>query len=184
MSRIGKKPVAIPTGVNVTISDRVVTVEKGGNRLSMTHRPEVSVEITDDKKSVCCTIAENKMKDKPCRAYWGLTRALIQNMIEGVTKGYEKKLEVVGVGWGAKIQGQTLQLNVGYCNPVEMPIPAGLDVQVERQIITVKGCDKQMVGQFAAAARSKRKPEPYNGKGVRYFGEQIIRKEGKSVVGR
>lgn len=184
MSRIGKKPVAVPAGVNVSIQDRVVTIEKGGNRLTMTHRPEVSVVFNGDDKAVCCTIPEEKLRDKPSRAYWGLTRSLIQNMIDGVTKGYEKKLEVVGVGWGAKIQGQTLQLNVGFCKPVEMPIPAGLDVQVERQIITVKGCDKQMVGQFAAAARSKRKPEPYNGKGVRYFGEQIIRKEGKSVVGR
>lgn len=184
MSRIGKKPIAIPTGVTVSIADRVVTVEKGSKRLSMTHRPEVSVVYDVAAKTVCCTIDESKLKDKPSKAYWGLTRALIQNMIEGVTKGYEKKLDVVGVGWGAKLQGQTLILNVGYCNPVEMPVPAGLEVSVERSIITVKGCDKQAVGQFAAACRSTRKPEPYNGKGVRYYGEQVIRKEGKAVVGR
>ena len=108
----------------------------------------------------------------------------MKNRIDGVTKGYGKRLDVVGVGWGAKLQGQTLILNVGYCNPVEMPVPTGLEVSVERSIITVKGCDKQAVGQFAAACRATRKPEPYNGKGVRYYGEQIIRKEGKAVVGR
>ena len=184
MSRIGKKPVSVPAGVNVSIQDRIVTIEKGSNRLSMTHRPEVAVEYDADVRQVCCAIPEDSMKDKPSKAYWGLTRALIQNMVDGVSNGYEKKLEVVGVGWGAKVQGQTLLLDVGYCKSVEMPIPIGLDVNVERQIITIKGCDKQMVGQFAAAARAKRKPEPYNGKGVRYFGEQIIRKEGKSVAGR
>lgn len=184
MSRIGRKPVSVPAGVSVSIHDRVVTVEKGGNKLQMTHRPEVDVAWNEGDRQVVCSIPEAKAGDRQTRAYWGLTRSLIDNMIVGVTTGYEKKIEVVGVGWSPAMKGNTLILNVGYCNPVEMTIPAGLDVTVERQVVTIRGCDKQQVGQFAAAARSKRKPEPYNGKGVRYFGEQIIRKEGKAVVGR
>ncbi len=184
MSRIGKKPVAIPAGVNVAINNRVVTVEKGSDKLTMTHRPEVGVEVDADAKNVVCTIDEDRVKEKAIKAYWGLTRSLIQNMMVGVTEGYMKKMEIVGVGWSANVKGQTLGLDVGYCKTVEMPIPTGLDVTAERGIITIKGCDKQQVGQFAAQCRASRKPEPYNGKGVRYLGEQIIRKEGKAVVGR
>jgi large subunit ribosomal protein L6 len=113
------------------------------------------------------------------RAYWGLTRALIANMIVGVTTGYSKKLEVVGVGWGAKLQGQALQLNLGYTNPVHKPVPAGIEIVVEGPMITVTGTDKQAVGQFAAQLRAARKPEPYNGKGIKYVNEVIIRKQGK-----
>jgi len=184
MSRIGKKPVPVPPGVNVSINNRAVTVEKGENRLSMTHRPEVAVEWDEAGRQVVCTIPEDRAHDRSYRAFWGLTRSLIENMVEGVTKGYEKRLEVVGVGWSPKIQGQTLVLDVGFCKSVEVPIPPGLNVSVERQIITIRGCDKQQVGHFASDVRSRRKPEPYNGKGIRYFGEQIIRKEGKAVVGR
>jgi len=184
MSRIGNKPVNVPAGVNVTVNDRTVTIEKGGARLQMTHRPEVDVQWNDGERQIVCSIPQDKMKHRPSKAFWGLTRSLIDNMVVGVTKGYEKKLEVVGSGWSPQLQGNKLILNVGYCNPVELMIPNGLDVQVERQIVTVKGYDKQAVGQFAAMARASRKPEPYNGKGVRYFGEQIIRKQGKAVVGR
>jgi len=184
MSRVGKKPVPVPTGVNVTINNRDVTIEKGANKLHLTHRPEVAVQWDAGKRQVVCTIPENKMKDKSHRAYWGTTRSLIQNMIEGVTKGYQRKLEVVGVGWNASVQGAKLVLNLGYSKPVELAVPAGVKVGVERQIITLNSPDKQLVGQFAATIRSKRKPEPYNGKGVKYTDETIIRKEGKTVVGR
>lgn len=184
MSRIGKKPVDVPAGMTVSIRDRCVTLEKGAKKLSMTHRPEVSVTWDEAGRKINCSVPEDRRGDKPTKAYWGLTRALIGNMIEGLDKGYEKKLDVVGVGWGAQVQGNTLKLNVGYCNPVELPVPSDLDVSVDRHIITVKGFDKQMVGQFAATVRSKRKPEPYNGKGIRYLNEQIVRKQGKSVVGR
>lgn len=184
MSRIGNKPVNIPAGVTVKIADYTITISKGETKLQMTHRPEVDVVLNEADKQIVCSIPENKMNIKQYKAYWGLTRALIQNMIVGVTTGYEKKLEVVGSGWGPKLQGNTLVLNVGYCNPVEMQVPAGLNVVVERQIITITGPDKQAVGQFASMARSKRKPEPYNGKGIKYFDEQIIRKQGKAVVGR
>ncbi|MFG0330786.1 MAG: 50S ribosomal protein L6 [Phycisphaerales bacterium] len=184
MSRIGRKPVETPKGVNVSINDRTVTIEKGDKRLSMTHRPEVEVEWNESDRKIVCTIDESKLGERQHRAYWGLTRSLLQNMVVGVTEGYTKRLEVVGVGWGAQLQGNTLVLNVGYCDPVKIPVPAGVTVNVERQLITITGPDKQTVGQFAATVRSKRKPEPYNGKGVRYLNEQIIRKQGKAVVGR
>jgi large subunit ribosomal protein L6 len=184
MSRIGKKPIKVPAGVNVSIKGEQVTVEKGSNRLSMTCRPEVDIKWSEGDREINCSIPEDRMGERQYRAYWGLTRSLIDNMIIGVSQGYEKKLEVVGVGWGAKIQGNKLLLDVGYCKTVEILIPTGIVVTVERQIVTIKGCDKHAVGQLAAKARSTRKPEPYNGKGVRYFGEQIIRKEGKAVAGR
>ncbi len=183
MSRIGKKPVEIPSGVKVAVADGTITVEKGSGKLQYRHRPEVSVSVEDGKR-VVCSIPEDQQENRVYRSYWGLTRALVQTMVEGVTKGYQKQLEIVGVGWGAKVQGNKLVLSLGYCHPVELTIPAGLDVTVERSIVTIKGVDKQAVGQFAALARSKRPPEPYNGKGVKYVNEQIIRKEGKQVVGR
>ncbi|MBL1215941.1 MAG: 50S ribosomal protein L6 [Planctomycetes bacterium] len=184
MSRVGSKPVTVPAGVSVSITGRTVTVEKGGSRLQMEHRPEVTVQWNESDRTIACTIPEDKTGERQYRAYWGLTRSLIQNMVVGVTEGYMKRLEVVGSGWSPQLQGNKLVLNVGYCDPVIMPIPAGLDVQVERQIITIKGADKQAVGHFAASARAKRKPEPYKGKGVKYVDEQIIRKQGKAVVGR
>ncbi len=184
MSRVGKKPVPVPAGVNVTVANRTVTIEKGANKLQVTHRPEVSVQWQPDKREIVCTIPESKMRDQAYKAYWGTTRSLIQNMIRGVTKGYEKKLEVIGVGWNANVQGNKLVMNLGYSKPVELPVPAGIKVAVERQFITLTSPDKQAIGQFAATIRAKRKPEPYNGKGVKYADEQIIRKEGKTVVGR
>lgn len=181
MSRIGKKPIIVPAGVRVTIDrqSRTVKVEGPKGRLSMTHRPEVSVTWHEGENRILCTIPPERTVVRQERSYWGLTRALIANMIDGVTKGYTKKLEVVGVGWGAKLQERNLQLNVGYSHPVMMPIPEGVSVTVEGTIITVSGADKQAVGQFAARSRASRKPEPYNGKGVRYVGEVIIRKQGK-----
>lgn len=179
MSRIGKKPVEIPSGVSVTIKDRHVTVESGGKTLTMEHRPEVSVTWDEGEKKILVAIDEKDQKVKQIRAYWGLTRSLIQNMVDGVTKGYEKKLEVVGVGWGALVKGQELELKLGFANVVKVAIPMGVDVSVERAVITIKGADKQAVGEFAAKTRAKRKPEPYNGKGVRYFGEVVRRKQGK-----
>ena len=181
MSRIGKKPVSVPNGVRVTIDPqtRTVSVEGPKGKLSMTHRPEVSVTWEEGENRVICTIPQAQLRDGQMRAYWGLTRALIDNMITGVTEGYVKKLEIVGVGWGAKLQGKQLQLNVGYCQPRMMTVPDILDVAVEKDVITIRGSDKQAVGQFAARVRKQRPPEPYNGKGIKYAGEQIIRKQGK-----
>ncbi len=179
MSRIGKKPVEIPSGVNVAVSnDRTITVEGNGKTLTMTHRPEVTVAVEDDPKSV--VIGAHKPDDRFTKAHWGTTRSLIANMIDGVTKGYEKKLQIVGVGWGATVAGQKLDLKVGYANVISVPIPMGVEVTVEKDIVTVKGADKQAVGEFAAVVRSKRKPEPYNGKGIRYTDEEVRRKQGKA----
>jgi large subunit ribosomal protein L6 len=119
------------------------------------------------------------MNDRQMRAYWGTTRARIAVCIEGVSNGFQKKLEVVGVGWNAKVQGPALQLNVGYCDPINLTPPRGVEFKVEGAIITISGPDKQAVGQFAAQLRSRRKPEPYNGKGIRYLGETITKKQGK-----
>lgn len=181
MSRIGKKPISVPAGVRVTIDPqtRTVKVEGPKGKLSMTHRPEVAVTWDEGENRVVCAIPPAQMRVGQMRAYWGLTRALIGNMIAGVTTGYVKKLEIVGVGWGAKLQGKQLQLNVGYCQPRMMTIPDGLDVGVEKDVITISGSDKQAVGHFAAQIRKNRPPEPYNGKGIKYVGEQIIRKQGK-----
>lgn len=180
MSRIGKKPVALPGGVKVAVSGRNLTVDGPKGSLSMTVRPEVDVQVDQDAKEVRCTIDESRFGDRQIRAYWGLTRSLINNMVEGVTKGYEKNMEIVGVGWGAQVQGNQLRLQVGYAQPVMMPIPAGLQVTAEKQSVKIQGADKQAVGQFAAAMRAKRKPEPYNGKGVKYADEVIRRKQGKA----
>lgn len=177
MSRIGKKPVSVPKGVKVSIADRTVNVEGPKGSLSFTHRPEVTV--VEEDGSIQVTVDEALLGNKKVRALWGTTRALLNNMMAGADKGYTKKLEIHGVGWTAAVAGTNLKLNVGYANSIEMPIPAGLGVQVDKQLITIEGADKQAVGQFAAAARAKRPPEPYNGKGIRYADEIIRKKEGK-----
>lgn len=181
MSRIGKKKVTMPKGVKFNISGRTMTIEGPKGSLSYEHRPEVSVTWDDDSKSVAFDIDQKDMANRKIRAYWGLTRALVQNMVDGVEKGYEKKLEIVGVGWNASVAGNKLKMQVGYANPVEFEIPAGLNVSAEKQNVTVAGPDKQQVGQFAAQVRSSRPPEPYNGKGVKYADEVIRRKEGKKA---
>lgn len=179
MSRIGKKPVAIPSGVKVNVADREITVEGKLGKLVWSHRPEVTVTVDEEAKQV---VVAREKDDREDRAYHGLTRALIQNMMVGVTEGYEKRLEVHGVGYLAAIQGDTLQLRVGFANEIHKKIPAGLDVTCPDQThVVVKGIDKQKVGQFAAEVRAARKPEPYKGKGVRYEGEQIRRKAGKTA---
>jgi len=181
MSRIGKKPITVPSGVTVKLDPktRAIDVEGPKGKLSYVHRPEVSVKWDESEKRIECSIPAAAMTSGQMRAYWGTVRACIQNMITGVTEGYQKKLEIIGVGWNAKPQGKVLQLNVGYCHPVDMTPPDGVEFGVEGQIVTIRGCDKVAVGQFAADIRSKRPPEPYNGKGVKYFGETIIRKQGK-----
>jgi large subunit ribosomal protein L6 len=180
MSRIGKKPVAVPAGVNFTVAGRTITVKGPQGTLSYEHRPEITVQFDDKEKKVVVTRGGDAKSDK---AYHGLTRALINNMIIGVTQGYKKELEVVGVGWTAKLQGKKLTLNVGFADPRELDIPAGLKVEVALPKINISGADKQMVGEFAARVRAQRKPEPYNGKGIKYTNETIIRKAGKAFAG-
>ena len=179
MSRIGKKPVAIPTGVKVTVADREISVEGKLGKLVWSHRPEVDVQVDDESKAV---VVSRKNDDRQDRAYHGLTRALIQNMVVGVTEGYQKRLEIHGVGYLGAVEGDTLQLRVGFANEIHKKIPAGLEVTCPDQThVVIKGIDKQKVGQFAAEVRAVRKPEPYKGKGVRYEGEQVRRKAGKTA---
>jgi len=179
MSRIGKKQITIPANVKVSLKESTVTVQGPQGTLALTHRPDVRVAWDEGEKAIAVTIDPAKADNAETRASWGTTRALIQNMVDGVTKGYEKSLEVVGVGWSAALQGTKLKLVVGYANPILMEIPKGLKVTVEKQIVRVSGPDKKMVGQFAADMRAKRKPEPYNGKGIKYTDEVIKRKAGK-----
>jgi large subunit ribosomal protein L6 len=182
MSRIGKKPVAVPSNVKVAVdpSKRIVNADGPKGKLDYTYHREVDVAWDESEKSLSVTIPEHRQDERKARAQWGTARSRIQNMIAGVTQGFERKLEIVGVGWNAQAQGKTLRLNIGYCHPVDMTPPDGVEFKVEGQIVTISGCDKQQVGQFAAECRSKRKPEPYNGKGIKYIDEILIRKEGKA----
>ncbi len=181
MSRIGKKPVSVPAGVKITLDPRSrgIGIEGPKGKLAFTYRPEVTVTWDESEKRIDCSIPQEQVRIGQIRAYWGTTRAIIQNMVVGVTEGFSKRLEVVGVGWGAKAQGRTLQLNVGYSHPVDLPVPQGVEVAVVGSFVSVSGADRQVVGQFAAEVRATRPPEPYNGKGIKYVGEIIIRKQGK-----
>jgi len=178
MSRIGNKPVSIVEGVQVDVDDRVVSVKGPKGTLQFQHRPEVMVRVEDGSVSV--TRASN---ERVARELHGLTRALINNMIHGVKNGYEKRLEIVGVGYLCAIQGKELQLRVGFANELKRPIPEDLTVTCPDQThLVIQGCDKQRVGQFAAEIRALRKPEPYKGKGIRYQGEYVKIKAGKSAT--
>jgi len=180
MSRIGKQPVVVPSNVKVDVSGRKISVEGPLGKLSWDLRPEVSAKFDADAKQV---VIDRKGDTRIARALHGLSRAVIANMVEGVTKGYEKKLEIVGVGYLAAVQSGKLQLRVGFANEVHLPIPQGLTVTCPDQThIVIKGSDKQLVGQFAAEVRAVRKPEPYKGKGIRYDGEQVRRKAGKAMT--
>lgn len=178
MSRIGKKPVTVPKGARVAVEGGVVRVEGPKGKLEFSPKPQVRVTAADGRVSV--EVDESLVGDRAVRALWGTTRALINNMLTGVTTGYRKQLKIVGVGWTAQSTGKVLKLNVGLANTLEVPIPAGITVVVEKDLVTIDGADKQAIGQFAAVCRSKRKPEPYNGKGVRYIDEVVRKKEGKA----
>lgn len=179
MSRIGKIPVDIPDGVKVSLDGSVVTVQGPKGELRYGLRPEVRVEVDEADRKVAVTTPLN---NRESRAYHGLTRSLIRNMIVGVREGYEKRLEIQGVGYIASVQGDVLSLRVGFANEVDKKIPPGLEVTCPDQThVVVAGCDKQMVGQFAAEVRRIREPEPYKGKGIRYVGEQVKIKPGKAA---
>lgn len=176
MSRIGKQAIELPAGVKFSIADDVVTIE-GKSKLTMTLPPHVAVELEDNKIRVSLTD-----DSRQANAMWGLTRSLLNNMVIGVVTDFKKELQIVGVGYRAQINGNTLVLNVGYSHPVEYTVPEGVKVSVvDNTKIVVEGADKQAVGQAAATIRRFRKPEPYKGKGIRYVDEQVILKEGKSV---
>lgn len=178
MSRIGKKPIQIPQGVEVEIKDRAVKVKGPKGEIQQEIPAEILVEKKEDK-----IIVSPKEWLKKTPALWGLSRALLQNCLEGVSKGFEKKLEIHGIGYKASLEGEkTLNLTVGFSHPVKLEIPEGIAVLVEKNIITISGIDKQKVGQFAAKVRAVRKPEPYKGKGIRYLGEKVRKKEGKKAI--
>jgi large subunit ribosomal protein L6 len=181
MSRIGKQIIKVPAGVKVNLDPktRTINIEGPKGKLSFQHRPEVIVVWNQGENSIACSIKPEDMESKVARSQWGTTRAQIQSMIIGVTQGYSKKLEVIGVGWGAKQAGKNLQLNVGFADPVTMTPPQGVTFAIEHNAITVAGPDKAAVGEFAAEIRAKRPPEPYNGKGIKYAEEVIQRKQGK-----
>jgi large subunit ribosomal protein L6 len=176
MSRIGKVPIPIPQGVEIKQAGSAVEVKGPKGVLSHSIPPGISLQVADGMIHV-----KRKGDAKRTRSLHGLTRTLVANMVTGVTQGFEKGLEIVGIGYRAGVGGKNLQLNLGYSHPVIYPIPEGIQVEVEKQNkITVKGIDKQKVGQVAAEIRSFRKPEPYKGKGIRYADEQVRRKAGKA----
>lgn len=178
MSRIGKKPIEIPGGVEATITQKNISVKGAKGSLDFTFHDDVEVNIEEK------LIKVNALREtKQARALWGLTRMLVANMIEGVTKGFEKQLELQGVGFRMAVQGKKLNMALGFSHPVEIEIPDGIEAKVEKNILTVSGIDKQKVGQFAATIRALKKVEPYKGKGFRYVGEKVRRKAGKKAVG-
>lgn len=176
MSRIGRKPISLPKGVAVTVNGREVQVKGPKGTLTEMIPQDINVEQQEDQ-----LVVTRPSDAKKYRAFHGLSRALIANMVEGVTNGFEKKLELVGVGYRAQMQGKKLVLSVGYSHPVEIEAPEGIEFEVPAATkITVRGIDKQLVGNTAAHIRAIRKPEPYKGKGIKYEGEQIRRKAGKA----
>ncbi len=177
MSRVGKEPVAIPDGIDVALDGTVIVAKKGNLEKRLETYGRVNVDIQDNQ-----VVFTRKGEDKQSSAYWGTYRALLNNIIIGLDKGFQKSLEINGVGYRAAVSGKTLELQLGFSHPVKYEIPEGLDISVDKNIITIKGTDKQAVGQAAAEIRAFRPPEPYKGKGVKYTDEHIIRKAGKAAA--
>jgi len=178
MSRIGKKPILIPENVEVKIEGNKVIVKGPKGELSREIRPEIKVEVNENK-----ILVSPQVETKKTKAIWGLTRALIANMVKGVTEGFEKKLEIQGLGFKANIEdADTILLSVGFTHPVRIKGSPGIKFSVEKNIITVSGCDLEKVSQIAAKIRKAKPPEPYKGKGIRYLGEEVRKKMGKKAV--
>lgn len=178
MSRVGRKPILIPKGVTVAVEGETVRVEGPKGKLSRMVHAGLTVSLQDSR-----LLVQRSSDHRTVRALHGLTRALLANMVQGVTEGFEKKLEIVGIGYRAQLQGRTLQLTLGYSHPVIFPLPEGIQAEVDKQtFVTIRGADKELVGQTAAKLRALRKPDPYKGKGVRYVGEMIRRKVGKKAA--
>jgi large subunit ribosomal protein L6 len=176
VSRIGKKPITLPQGVEITVKDNTVTVKGPKGTLTQDIPQGITVFQQDGQ-----IVVERPNDNKQNRAYHGLTRALLANMVQGVTEGFERKLELVGVGYRAQLQGKKLVINIGYSHPVEVEPPEGIEFEVPAVTkITVKGIDKQLVGNTAAVIRDIRRPEPYKGKGIKYENEVVRRKAGKA----
>jgi len=176
MSRIGKKPIAIPNGVEVAVDGTVVSVKKSNKVISIQTHARVVVEVSKESVNLS-KVGETK----EASAFWGTYRALINNAVIGLSKGFAKSLEVNGVGYKVAVKGKMLELQLGYSHPINYDIPEGLEISVEKNTIHVKGANKQQVGQAAAIIRGFRVPEPYKGKGIRYTDEHIVRKAGKTA---
>lgn len=177
MSKIGKKPIAIPAGVTVNVESGTVAIKGPKGEQTLVLHPKVQVTLEGSELKV----AVKDPTDRKQKALWGTFRSLLGGMMVGVTQGFERKLEIVGVGYKAAAAGDKLVLNLGYSHPIELPIPKGLTAKVEKNTIAIAGTNKQEVGEFAALIRSQREPEPYKGKGIRYHGEVVRRKAGKVV---
>jgi len=178
MSRLGKLPIELPAGTNVRLENGILYVSGPKGKLQESIHGQVKLAM--DEKQIVVSVKDPE--DKKQRALWGLFRSLVNNMVQGVNKPFEKKLEINGVGYRAAASGNKLQLNVGYSHPVEFPLPEGIMATVEKNVITLSGIDKQLVGEMAAQVRRIRKPEPYKGKGIKYVDEIIRRKAGKSAA--
>jgi len=176
MSRIGKKPIAIPAGVEVSVDGTSIVVKKGNKSSTVETHGRVGIEVADGN-----VVLTRNGDDKESSAFWGTYRALTNNAIEGLATGFAKSLEINGVGYRANVKGKVLELQLGYSHPINYEIPAGLEIIVDKNLIHIKGADKQQVGQTAAIIRGYRKPEPYKGKGVKYTDEHIVRKAGKTA---
>ena len=176
MSRIGKKPISIPNGLEVKIDGSSLKFKKSNNEKELDLKGHVDVKIEDGKIEF-----SPKGEDRQSRAYWGTYRALANNIILGLTEGFSKQLEINGVGYRAAMKGKVLELNLGFSHPINFESPKGIEISVDKNVVTIKGDDKQQVGQVAAEIRGFRPPEPYKGKGIKYLEEHIIRKAGKTA---
>ncbi len=177
MSRIGKKPIQIPNNIKVTYADKLVTIKGDKGTLKRTIHPSVDLKIEDDVITVV-----NLSKERNVSAFQGLTRALVANMVTGVSVGFQRVLEVNGIGYRAELKGKTIVLNIGYSHPIEFELPESVSAEVEKTSIKLLGIDKEELGQTAAAIRRLRPPEPYKGKGIKYAEEYIQKKAGKTGV--
>jgi large subunit ribosomal protein L6 len=176
MSRIGKKPIVLPQGVKLELKDGVVSVEGPKGSLSRSLLEGIEMEITDEVVNL-----KRANDSKKTRSYHGLMRTLVANMVDGVSKGFEKKLEIVGIGYRSELHGNRLVFFLGYSHPIDFPLPQGISAEVEKQtLVTIKGIDKELVGQISAKIRNLRKPDPYKGKGVKYATEVLRKKAGKT----
>ncbi|MFO8113096.1 MAG: 50S ribosomal protein L6 [Desulfosalsimonadaceae bacterium] len=175
MSRVGKKPISKPEKTEFTFADRVLTVKGPKGQLSRKIHPDVDLNIEDDQ--ILLSVRRN---DKKTKAQWGTARALVANMVTGVSQGFERVLEINGIGYRAEVQGNSIELNLGYSHPIRFDLPEGISAQVEKNTIRLSGIDKEKLGFAASSIRKFRPPEPYKGKGVKYQEEYIVRKAGKT----
>lgn len=175
MSRVGKKPIPVPEKTKIAFDNRVVTVEGTKGKLSRTIHPDVDLKIENDQ--ILLSVRRN---DKKTKAQWGTARAVVANMVTGVSKGFERVLEINGIGYRAEVKGNVVDLNLGYSHPISFELPEGISAQVEKNTIRLSGIDKEKLGFAASSIRKFRPPEPYKGKGIKYAEEHIVRKAGKT----